>query len=103
MRQTLTLLGVITSITIRGGQAPNRRFEVQMLVREDYPETSSLFPVDAIAFDAQLPELAAVLEVLPGDRVEIVGHWHGFDSLRPSGAVETLQLFWVERFRVVGS
>jgi hypothetical protein len=35
--------------------------------------------------------------------VEIVGHWHGFDGVDPDGNLVPIQLFYVERFRVVGS
>ncbi len=44
----------------------------------------------------------AVHQARTGDRVEIVGHWHGFDCWDPSGNLGAIQVFLVERFRVVG-
>lgn len=107
MRQTLTLLGVLQRMAIRNTTpyaAPeSARFEAIVLLELDQPEpTTASSSLRASVFDAQRPEHAAVHQARPGDRVEVVGHWHGLDSYDDSGNLVTVQVFWIERFRVVG-
>jgi len=106
MRQTLTLLGTLERLAIRNATphaAPDAvRLEARLRLELDRPAAArSSRSVPGIVFDAQLPELEAVRQARPGDRVEVVGHWHGFDGVHPSGNLVTIHLFEIERFRVI--
>ncbi len=107
MRQTLTLLGVLQRMAIRNTTpyaAPeSARFEAIVLLELDRPEPrTASSSLRASVFDAQRPEHAAVHQARPGDRVEVVGHWHGLEAWDRGGTLVPIQVFWIERFRLLG-
>jgi hypothetical protein len=81
MRQTLTLLGTIRSMSIHPGsvrETPReiirRLFDVHLCVEENYPGTSSRHRIEAALRDAERPQHRAIFQARPGDRVELVGY-----------------------------
>ena len=106
MSQTLTLRGVLQSLLVRESHSAAEDSVVllaEMFVQFAPPDTTHSSPgFPAVVYDAQITEHEAVRQARPGDRVEIVGHWHDIVLWASLDTVETVSAVYVDGFRLVG-